>query len=120
MTRGCSPDAVPAALPAFDKLRPNPHWAELPLFDRKGWRTMAFGEFAESVNERVEPADAWVDDSVVAASNFVAIGASGYYGAQRPLTNSGAHTVNSSQPVGVQVYGFGACDAYGYFGGIVK
>ena len=45
---------------------------------------MAFGEFAESVNELVEPADAWVDDSVAAASNFVAIGASGYYGAQRP------------------------------------
>lgn len=39
-------------------LRPNPHWARLPLFERKGWRTMAFGEFAESVNERVEPSTA--------------------------------------------------------------
>ncbi|MCX6927765.1 MAG: hypothetical protein NT154_31825 [Verrucomicrobia bacterium] len=36
----------------------NPHWARLPLFDRKGWRTMAFGDFAESVNERVEPSTA--------------------------------------------------------------
>lgn len=36
----------------------NPHWARLPLFDRKGWKRMAFAQFAESVNERVEPADA--------------------------------------------------------------
>jgi hypothetical protein len=47
-----------AALPALAKLKPNPHWAKLPLFDRKGWRTVAFGEFAESVNERVEPSTA--------------------------------------------------------------
>lgn len=39
-------------------LRVNPDWAKLPLFDRKGWRTMKFGDFAESINERVEPADA--------------------------------------------------------------
>ena len=45
-------------LPALAKLKPNPHWANLPLLDRKGWRTMAFGEFAESVNERVEPSTA--------------------------------------------------------------
>lgn len=49
---------VTATLPALGKLRPNPHWARLPIFDRKGWRTMAFGEFAESVNERVEPSTA--------------------------------------------------------------
>lgn len=45
-------------LPAFDKLRPNPDWAKLSLFDRKGWKRLPFGAFAESVNERVEPADA--------------------------------------------------------------
>ena len=49
------------ALPTRAKLKPNPHWAKLPLFDRKGWRTMAFGEFAESVNERVEPSTAAED-----------------------------------------------------------
>src|ERR1039458_10241763 len=43
------------------QLKPNPGWARLPLFDRKGWRTMAFGEFAESVNERVEPSTAAED-----------------------------------------------------------
>jgi hypothetical protein len=56
----------------------------------------------------------------VAATNFMAIGTSGYYGAQLIVTNSGAHTVTSSQPVEVQVYGFGRCDAYSYFGDIVK
>jgi type I restriction enzyme, S subunit len=40
------------------QLKPNPDWAKLPLFDRKGWRTMPFGEFAESINERVEPSTA--------------------------------------------------------------
>jgi restriction endonuclease S subunit len=39
-------------------LRVNPDWAKLPLFDRKGWRSMKFGDFADSINERVEPADA--------------------------------------------------------------
>ncbi len=47
-----------ASLQNLDKLKPNPEWAKLPLFDRKGWRKMAFGEFAESVNQRVEPSDA--------------------------------------------------------------
>ncbi len=39
-------------------LRPNSDWASLPLFRREGWVRMAFGAFAESVNVRVEPADA--------------------------------------------------------------
>jgi len=33
-------------------------WAKLPLFDRKGWKRLPFGAFAESVNERAEPSDA--------------------------------------------------------------
>jgi hypothetical protein len=60
-----------------------------------------------------------VDGSTIAAANFVAIGTSGYYGAQWPVTN-GVHTVTGSLPVGVEVYGFGLNDAYGYFGGLVK
>ena len=47
-----------ATLPSLVAVKPNPHWAKLSLFDRKGWKSMAFGQFAESVNERVEPADA--------------------------------------------------------------
>ncbi len=42
----------------LSNLLPNPNWAKLPLFDRNGWRRLPFGAFAESVNERVEPADA--------------------------------------------------------------
>ena len=61
-----------------------------------------------------------LDGSPVAAISFVPIGTSGYYGAQITLTNSGAHTVTSSQPISIEVYGFGVQDAYGYFGGIVK
>lgn len=39
-------------------LKPNPAWASLPLFDRAGWKRMAFGEFVESIGERAEPRDA--------------------------------------------------------------
>jgi hypothetical protein len=71
--------------------------------------------------------DTLVDGSTVAATNFVPIGTSGYYGAQLSLTNRAyvriSHTVTSSQPIWVQVYGFGGYygyDAYCYFGGLVK
>ncbi len=43
---------------SLEKLRINPDWAKLPLFDRTGWKRLPFGAFAESVNERVEPSDA--------------------------------------------------------------
>jgi hypothetical protein len=61
-----------------------------------------------------------LDGIPVAATNFTAIGSSGYYGAQITVTNSGAHTVTSSKPVEVQVYGWGGADAYGYFGGLIN
>ena len=64
-------------------------------------------------------ADTLWNGAHVAATNFVAIGASGFYGARIPV-NPGTNTVSSSQPVGVEVYGFGNVDAYGYFGGVVK
>jgi len=40
------------------ELNVNADWAKLPLFDRKGWKRLPFGAFAESVNARVEPSDA--------------------------------------------------------------
>ncbi len=36
----------------------NPDWEKLPIFDRTEWKRLPFGAFAESINERVEPADA--------------------------------------------------------------
>ena len=43
---------------SLDRLKINPDWAKLPLFERKRWKSLPFGAFAESVNERVEPANA--------------------------------------------------------------
>jgi restriction endonuclease S subunit len=57
----CVPSAqlgLHGTFPMPGDLRPNPDWAKLPLFDRKDWRTLPFAEFAESVNERVEPSEA--------------------------------------------------------------
>jgi hypothetical protein len=86
------------------------------------------GDFYENHVNIIVPQTAltntWLDGSAVDATNFVPIGTSGYYGAQLPLTNDGSgattHTVTSSQPIGVQAYGFGYTDAYSYFGGLVK
>ena len=38
------------------KLAPNSDWASLPIFDRKGWTRLPFGEFVESIGQRVDPA----------------------------------------------------------------
>ena len=43
---------------SLQKLKPNPAWATLPLFDRTGWKRMAFGDFAHSIGDRAEPKDA--------------------------------------------------------------
>jgi len=50
--------SVKRSIGSPDVLRLNPEWAKLPMFDRKGWKRLPFGAFAESVNERVEPSDA--------------------------------------------------------------
>ena len=47
-----------ASLSGLKSPKPNPAWAKLPLFDRKGWKRMAFGDFAQSNGERAEPKDA--------------------------------------------------------------
>ncbi|MBP6782154.1 MAG: restriction endonuclease subunit S [Verrucomicrobiales bacterium] len=44
--------------PLIGSLKSNPAWASLPLFDRTGWKRMAFGDFAQSIGERAEPKDA--------------------------------------------------------------
>ena len=45
-------------LPSLAKLKPNPNWAKLPLFNRKNWSRLRFGDIVENVNERVEPGTA--------------------------------------------------------------
>ncbi len=44
-----------APISSLATLRPNPHWARLPLFNRKHWSRVRFGDVVENVNERVEP-----------------------------------------------------------------
>jgi IgGFc binding protein len=82
------------------------------------------GDFAENYLNLIVSQSAtnstFLDSSLVAATNFMTIGTSGYYGAQITVTNSGSHKITSFQPVGVEVYGFGVDDAYGYFGGNTK
>lgn len=43
------------ALSTFAGLKPNPDWARLPLFDRKGWKRVRFGDVVENLNETCEP-----------------------------------------------------------------
>jgi hypothetical protein len=45
-------------VPTLSSIQPNRGWTALPLFDRTGWKRVAFGEFAESIGERAEPKDA--------------------------------------------------------------
>jgi restriction endonuclease S subunit len=42
----------------LEKLKSNPNWAKLPLFNRKNWSRVRFGDIVENVNERVEPSTA--------------------------------------------------------------
>ena len=46
------------SLSTFEKVKPNPHCATLPLFNRKNWSRFRFGDVVENVNERVEPSTA--------------------------------------------------------------
>ena len=55
----------------------------------------------------------------VAITNFVALTNSGYWSAQNPVAAGTNHSVSSSQPIEIEVYGFGQFDAYGYIGGLV-
>jgi hypothetical protein len=47
-----------AAVPSLAKLKLNPAWAKLPLFDRTGWSRTTFQDCDYCVSERADPADA--------------------------------------------------------------
>lgn len=42
-------------------LRVNPDWAMLPLFDRKGWKRVRFGDVVENINETCDPDEAGLE-----------------------------------------------------------
>lgn len=48
--------AVADKLPAI-----NPDWAKLPLFDRKGWKRVRFGDVVENCAETCDPAEAGIE-----------------------------------------------------------
>ncbi len=52
----------------------------------------------------------------IAANRFTAIGTSGFFGAQVPVT-LGSYQLAGPLPFGVFNYGFGSFDSYGYVGG---
>ncbi len=58
-----------------------------------------------------------LDGTVIPPSSFVAIGTSGFSGAQVPLP-SGSHTVIGPLPFGAFVYGFADTTSYGYPAGM--
>jgi hypothetical protein len=95
------------------------------VFSLPLWDQTTTGDFRQNYLNIIVPesalANTLVDGSSIAVTNFVPIGASGYYGARIPLpeidVGVATHTVTSSEPVGVQVYGFGDDDAYAYLGG---
>jgi hypothetical protein len=55
----------------------------------------------------------------ISANSFQPIGHSGY-SAARILVPAGTNTLRSSQPMEVEVYGFGYDDAYGFIGGLIS
>ena len=40
---------------SMQKLKVNPDWAKLPLFDRKGWKRVRFGDVVRQLKEQVDP-----------------------------------------------------------------
>jgi type I restriction enzyme S subunit len=48
-------------LPSLAKLKPNQNWAKLPLFNRKNWSRVRFGDVVENLNETCEPAEAGLE-----------------------------------------------------------
>lgn len=49
-------------IPELGELRPNPDWAKLPLFDRKDWTRVQFGDVVQNMNETERsPAEAGIE-----------------------------------------------------------
>jgi len=49
------------ALSITAKLKPNPAWAKLPLFNRKNWSRVRFDDVVENLNETCDPAEAGLE-----------------------------------------------------------
>jgi len=104
-----------------DVLNSDPFMVLLPhtgLFSKEHMVCVAGNEFAENFINVVVPTAAAGSvqvDGAIPPAVFAAIGASGYSGAQIPVT-PGPHNVTASAPFGTLVYGFAQYDAYGFPG----
>jgi hypothetical protein len=78
--------------------------------------TQPFENFVNLVVPQSAISTALLDTTNISADNFLPIGKSGYSAARLPVT-PGTHNLSSSQPMEVEVYGFGFCDIYGFIGG---
>lgn len=69
MIKLCNAECVPSAqlglhgtFPMQGDLQPNPDWAKLPLFDRKDWIRVRFGDVVQNVNQTERsPAEAGIE-----------------------------------------------------------
>lgn len=50
-----------ATLPSLFKMKPNPAWAKVPLFDRTGWKRVRFGDVVENCAETCDPEEAGLE-----------------------------------------------------------
>jgi len=50
-----------ASIPLLAQFKPNPHWAKLPLFNRKNWSRVRFDDVVDNLNETCDPAEAGLD-----------------------------------------------------------
>ena len=80
--------------------------------------TVTFSSYVNLVVPTAGDGDVVLDGSSVPASDFSAIGSTGYSGAQVPVS-VGTHTLSDGgNPFGVYTYGFAEYNGYGYPGGL--
>lgn len=109
---------------SFDNVTSDPFEVLIPPFEQflPGYTitTPATG-FATNFVNVAAPAGAvgaiTLDGAPIPAGDFTPIGASGFSGAQVPIT-LGSHTLAGPLPFGVTTYGFASFDSYGYPGGL--
>ncbi|MEI7948087.1 MAG: restriction endonuclease subunit S [bacterium] len=49
------------ARPILHQFHASPDWAKLPLFDRKGWKRVRFGDVVENINETCDPEESGLE-----------------------------------------------------------
>ena len=53
--------SVQPSFSSLPVLHSNPDWSSLPLFDRKGWKRVRFGDVVQNCNETFDPLEAGLE-----------------------------------------------------------